>query len=282
MDRKSQPLNEFLQVLIMRLEEDYDSFTAVLLVFIAVIMGVFNPFLQSAATLYPATSLQVLTVQPPRLVTSFIGANFLLDTFVLSMAAASALLFRNASFGAVEGVRGGSMALIASMPSGRRNMLISVIVSSALIPYAAFALPSIAVLYMEGYSLTALAAVSAVLLNILPVLGLTSVILLSGTATRNPPFSAGCGLAYATCIFGGYISLTSSWNTALSYTVGALAPSLAITAATSYSSQGVFLTPFAQAGQVTAFTLIIAAIGITFNLLLLYVLYYYWTRVASF
>lgn len=276
-------IREFVEMLIMRIEQDYDSAIAALLVVVTVVMATYNPFIPSFPILPPG----LLLLSPTDIghvtgMVSFFRQNVLFDSFVLSMASALILFFRNMSYGAVAEIQDGTMANFVLLPGGRRAAFISIVISSAVIPYL---LSSLAVLFALSLSHSGLYWPYLLLilgLNFLSMLGLTAVTLWSGLLTRKPSYSIGYGLAYLVMILVSAVSVFSSPD--MAYFAGLFAPSLSANAFVVTAVNGTLLSPVLSVSGSRSLAAVggVLAEGAVFNIAVLYLLYSYWMRKAAF
>ncbi len=273
----------------MRLETDYDSFSAAILIVIIVILGAFNPFLP---IFYPSgitSSPPVITNLPLIYVQSrfqyFFELNLMLESFVLGAAAALALYFKNLVFGAVAELQNGTAAGLTLMPGGRKAVFASIFLSAAVVPYLLYVVPALAVIYISGNEMPLPYSLLLIGFNFIPVLGLTSVTLATGLISRRQSLSLGLGLAYLS--FGILLTaLSFATQNQLMILLSALFdPSSASNASLStgvgvWGARPVFWLSYVP--PAAPFFLAVLLTGLIFNTLLFYLLYFYWTRKASF
>lgn len=274
-------IREFIEMLTMRIEQDYDSPFAALLVVVTVVMATYNPFIPSfAVRIYLPVSTpfigQVTGMVP------FFQQNVLFDSFVLSVAAALVLFFRNISYGAVAEIQDGTMANFILLPGGRKSALVSIVISSSVIPYL---LSSLAVMFALSLTRSGLYWPYLLLilgLNYLSMMGLTAVTLLSGLLTGKPSHSVGYGLAYLAFTLTCAVSALSS--SSMAYVAGLFAPSFAANALVVSVLKGTLLNPVLAMDATRSLVPVgeVLAEGVIFNIALFYLLYSYWMRRAAF
>lgn len=282
-------LRDFVETIVMRLEMDYDSLASALLVVIVISLGAVNPFLpvfNSAPSpiVHLPISAALQTADPFR---RFFELNAVFDSFIFSGCAALALLFKNLSFGAVGDIRDGTMSTIVLMPGGRKAAFSSIFVSSSLIPYLVFTAPVLTAMTLSTNPPSAPYVLAIVGLNFLAVMGLTAVTLWTGIITRSPARSFGYGMSYLVLSLLLVLLALYYDNVQPLFVSTLLTPSLSADAyvfmidpALRYATGLPSLSPPPSYMTPTTIEMIVA--GIVFNTVIFYLLYYYWTRRASF
>ena len=282
---RTQALRDFVEILVMRLEMDYDSLASAVLILVVISLGAVNPFLPVFSSVPPPViSLPVITVlQAPDPIQRFFELNTVFDSFILSGFAALALLFKNLSFGAVGDIRDGTMSTLILMPGGRKAVFSSVIVSSALLPYLVFSIPVLTAMALSDNSPSPADALLIVGFNFLAVMGLASVTLWTGIITRSPARSFGYGMSYLVVSLLPVLLALRNDSVQPLLMSALLTPSLSASAYVLLSDPAIRFTSLPTASDYMTPTLIVMLVaGLVFNTLIFYLLYYYWTRRASF
>lgn len=272
-------------MLTMRIEQDYDSAFAAFLVVVTVVMATYNPFIPLFRTpglplplpVYPTTVIAQVAGMVP-----FFMQNILFDSFVLSIAAALALFFRNISYGAVAEIRDGTMANFILLPGGRKAAFVSIVISSSVIPYLLSSLAVMFALSLSHYTLYWPYLLLILGLNYLSMMGLTAVTLLSGLLTRKPSHSVGYGLGYL--LFTLIIVVSAFTSTSMAYFAGLFAPSFSANVIVVSVLNGRLLDPilYVSGSRSLLAVGVVLAEGVIFNIAVFYLLYYYWMRKAVF
>ena len=258
----------------MRLEQDYDSMVAAVLVVCLIASAAFNPFQPIFNSLYlrPVSRFFPLLLRSQLPFLPFYPAfrvSVVFDSFFISIGFALSLIFRNISFGAVAEIQNGTMAGFVVMPGGRKAAFISVIISGAVLPYLLSAVSIAVAIYLSGATAGLSGYLLAVGVNLLPVMGLAAVTLGAGAVTGRSITSFGLGVIYVLLLALGAAVLLSGRNAAVLQLMGFFIPSYAVLVALS-SDGGLLLI----AGLLIS--------GLVFNGAMLYLAYYYWVRLADF
>ena len=282
---RTQALRDFVEILVMRLEMDYDSLASAVLILVVISLGAVNPFLPVFNSVpLPVISPPVLTViQAPDPIQRFFELNTVFDSFILSGFAALALLFKNLSFGAVGDIRDGTMSTLILMPGGRKAVFSSIIVSSALLPYLVFSIPVLTAMALSANSPSPADALLIVGFNFLAVMGLASVTLWTGVITRSPARSFGYGMSYLVVSLLPVLLALHNDSVQPLFVSALLTPSLSASAYVLLSVPAISYPSLSPPLDYMTPTLIVMLVaGLVFNTLIFYLLYYYWTRRASF
>lgn len=267
-------------MLVMRLEQDYDSAVAGILVILVLLLAFVNPF-SPILQVGPSLGLSPGPVYPYQ--ESFFRLNLFFNSFVIGISAALVLFFRNTSFGIVREIEDGTMAGFVLMPGGRRAVFFSALISGVVIPYLLFCIPVLIEMSVSGASIPAYSALLLALANFMPMLGLAAVVLWSGTVTRSSLNSFGYGASYLILAIATLVAAAGFPGSSVIYLASIFLPPLAADEAMIGSIHATVLHPailLQQRVDLVPFEMLIA--GSFFNIATIYLLYYHWTRKASF
>lgn len=279
---RSMQLRPFLEILVMRLEQDYDSAAAAIMVIATVAVAALNPFMPRFVYNFIVPGVILVGGTPPY-VSVMLKTNVLFDSFILSIAGALALFFRSVSFGAVAELSDGTMSGLVTMPGGRRAVFVSIVMSGTVVPYLLAAIPVAVAISLTAGIGTVSDFLFVIGVNFLPMMGLLTVTLGSGMITRRSGASMAYGVAYLLVLLAGVAVSFESGNGPMVLIMSMFVPSYAMNGAAVSVISGTVVNPvlLLQPGIEALGVGVLLAAGMIVNTAMLYALYHHWSKRAD-